>query len=496
MSIAFAPSLALPSRRNPNLRPSLSSARAPLAVLDEATRQVSTTPSPPQTPWTPSSWRSRRALQQPTYPNPSHLASVENTLSRLPPLVSPGEMRALKRQLANVALGHGFVLQGGDCAEDLNESSEGVTDTVRALFKMAVVLMWGSQEPVVKIGRLAGQYGKPRSADTEIIDGIELPSYRGENINGAAFTPEARIPDPERMLLAYNRSAGTTNLVRALASGGFADLKRVKQWGMDWSMSTSKGREYMATAERIAEALHFMETCGVSQEQPVMTSTDVYTSHEGLLLPYEQALTRRDELTGEWYDCSGHFIWIGERTRDIDDAHVQFAKGIANPIGVKAGPTMKPEELLRLCDVLNPNNEPGRLTVITRMGADKILQGLPPLVRAIKREGRHVVWVSDSMHGNTFKADSGFKTRSWNRIMTEVRGFFAVHEAEGTKAGGLHFEMTGKEVTECVGGTREVKSEDLSRRYESLCDPRLNQSQALEMAFEAAEILRSQRREL
>lgn len=442
--------------------------------------------------WTPPSWRNRRALQQPTYPDPDALQRVEQQISSLPPLVAPGELSTLKSQLANVCLGHGFVLQGGDCAESLDETANGVKDTIRALFKMAVILMWGSQEPVIKIGRLAGQYGKPRSSDMEKRDGLSLPSYRGENINGADFTRECRMPDPKRMLTAYHRSAGTSNLTRAFATGGFADLSRVREWGLDWTGRTSRGREYMRTAQRIAEAVTFMETCGISHS-PVMTETQVYTSHEGLLLPYEEALTRWDPISEKWYAGSGHFIWVGERTRELDDAHIHYVKGIANPIGVKAGPTMRPEELLRLCDTVNPDNEPGRLTIITRMGADHILQKLPPLVRAIQREGRHVVWVADSMHGNTFKAESGYKTRSWNRIMTEVRGFFAVHEAEGTKAGGLHFEMTGKEVTECVGGMTDIKASDLSRRYESLCDPRLNLSQALEMAFEAADILRDLR---
>lgn len=317
--------------------------------------------------------------------------------------------------------------------------------------------------------------------------------YPVQNINGAAFTPESRIPDPDRMLIAYNRSTGTANLVRAFAQGGFGNLKRVGEWGMDWSMATSKGREYMETAEHITEALNFMHTCGVSENEPIMTSTEVFTSHEGLLLPYEEALVRRDERSGEYYAGSGHFIWVGERTRSLDGAHLEFVRGISNPIGVKVGPTMSRDELLQLIDLLNPKNEPGRLTLITRMGADKILQGLPPLVRAVKESGRHVVWVCDAMHGNTFKTENGFKTRSWSRVMTEVRGFFAVHEAEGTKAGGLHFEMTGKPVTECVGGIGDIRAKDLGKRYESLCDPRLNHMQALEMAFEAADILRSHR---
>lgn len=319
---------------------------------------------------------------------------------------------------------------------------------------------------------------------------VELPSYRGEIINANDFTPEARIPDPERMIRAYNHSASTTNLVRSLAQGGFGDLTRVREWGMDWAAATDKGRAYEETARQIEDSLRFMNACGVDHSNPELSSTKVFTSHEGLLLPYEQALTRQDPDTGEWYACSGNMIWLGERTRQLDGAHVEFARGIANPIAVKAGPTMKPEELLRLIDVLNPENEPGRLTIITRMGADKIRDGLPPLLRAIKREGRNVVWVTDSMHGNTFTSESGYKTRAWEQIWNEVSGFFEAHEQEGTRAGGVHFEMTGREVTECVGGIKDIKSEDLKDRYESLCDPRLNQTQSLELAFNVAELLR------
>jgi 3-deoxy-7-phosphoheptulonate synthase len=382
------------------------------------------------------------------------------------------------------------VLQGGDCAESLDESAAGVTDTVRTLFKMAMILLWGSFEPVVKIGRLGGQYAKPRSSDVEVRDGVELPSYRGEVVNGSEFTAEARVPDPERMLRAYNHAAGTTNLVRALVSGGFADLNKARAWGMDWASSTEKGRQYLETAQNISDALRFLEACGLSEENPILQSTRVYTSHEGLLLPYEEALTRMDPETGEFFATSGHFIWIGERTRQLDGAHVEYARGISNPIGVKAGPTMDPSELLRLCDALNPENEAGRLTVITRMGADKIRGGLPPLLRAVEREGRNVVWVTDSMHGNTFTSASGYKTRSWESVMEEVRGFFEAHKQAGSRPGGVHFEMTGAEVTECVGGLNDITSADLSRRYESLCDPRLNSTQSLELAFNIATILR------
>ena len=458
------------------------------AVLDSPRPKVATPPTLPRPTWTPSSWRDRKALQQPTYPDRDALERVEKKLERMPPLVGVEELRSLRAQLADACFGKAFVLQGGDCAEDLNESAEGIACTLRALFRMAVVLMWGAQSPVVKIGRLGGQYAKPRSSDFETIDGVSLPSYRGEIINGSKFDETNRIPDPERMMLAYMRSASTTNYSRSLAGGGYANLKKVRSWGMDWCRSTEKGREYLLTAERIAEAVDFMNICGIEAD-PNIQSTSVYTSHEGLLLPYEEALVRRDEETGEYYAGSGHFIWVGERTRGVEDSHIEFVRGISNPVAVKVGSSMKPDELLRICDLLNPLNEPGRLTLITRMGADKIVECLPHLVRAIKREGRHVVWISDSMHGNTYKSESGYKTRNFDEIMREVRGFFAVHEAEGSVAGGLHFEMTGKKVTECVGGLNELTSEDLHSRYESLCDPRLNLDQSLQMAFEVAGIL-------
>lgn len=460
----------------------------PTAILGEPKPPTQAPSSSPL--WTRESWRDRPAKQQPSYPNLEDVERVENQLARLPALVAPNEMRELKDQLAKVCNGSGFVLQGGDCAESLGETESGVTDTVRTLFKMAVVLLWGSFEPVVKIGRIGGQYAKPRSKDTEVKDGIELPSYRGDIINGAGFTSDDRVPDPERMLHAYYHAAGTTNLVRSLASGGFADLVHVKGWGMDWASATEKGRAYLDTAERIEDALRFMQACGMSHSNQSLSSTTVFTSHEGLLLPYEQALTRMDPDTGEFYACSGHFIWLGERTRQINGAHVEWARGVSNPIGVKAGPNMSPSELLQLCDILNPENEPGRLTVITRMGADRITTGLPPLLRAAKREGRNVVWVTDAMHGNTYTSDSGYKTRAWEEILREVRGFFDAHIAEGTRPGGVHFEMTGREVTECVGGIHDIKSNDLSQRYESLCDPRLNATQSLELAFQIADILR------
>eukprot|EP00871_Galdieria_phlegrea_P000610 jgi/Galph1/154/GphlegSOOS_G4960.1 len=445
------------------------------------------------TDWSPSSWKKKEVKQQPVYPDPKAVEQIVEHISHLPPLVQAQEAKLLRSRLAEVCKGRGFVLQGGDCAESLDERTEGVRDTIRALFKMAMILMWGSLEPVVKIGRIGGQFAKPRSQDWEEREGQRLPCYRGDIINGASFDIISRTPDPNRMLAAYHHSAATTNLVRALASGGFADLRNVKSWGMDWASTTDKGRAYLDTAQRIEEAVRFWETCGVSVRDPIIYSTEVFTSHEALLLPYEEALCREDPITGDIYATSGAFIWVGERTRDLQGAHVEFARGVANPIGIKVGPGMDTEELVRLCDVLNPRNEPGRLVLITRMGAKHIASKLPSLVRAVKREGKQVVWITDAMHGNTFKTHSEVKTRSWNDIMSEVRDFFAIHQAEGTRAGGVHFEMTGKEVTECVGGMKELTTDCLGQRYESLCDPRLNLSQSLELAFEIAEILKKQR---
>uniref|UniRef100_A0A7S1XF38 Phospho-2-dehydro-3-deoxyheptonate aldolase n=2 Tax=Compsopogon caeruleus TaxID=31354 RepID=A0A7S1XF38_9RHOD len=444
--------------------------------------------------WSPSSWRGFPARQQPVYENGEELEEVEQRLRRMPGLVSLEEVDRLQSELADVCRGQAFLLQGGDCAESLTESAAGITDTIRALFKMAVVLLWGSFLPVVKVGRVGGQFAKPRSEDFENRGGVSLPSYRGEIINGPGFTLDERTPDPQRMLRAYNHSAGGTNLVRALSSGGFADLRNVKQWGLaDWSGKTQGGQAYFETARKIEEAMKFMEACGIESSNPIFSSTTVYTSHEGLLLPYEEGLVRREDASGRYFASSGHLIWIGERTRQLDGAHVEFFRGLSNPIAVKVGPTMKPDELLTLCEVLNPSNIPGRLTLISRMGSSKIETGLPPLLRAVKREGREVVWVCDPMHGNTYKTPSGFKTRSWSAIMQEVRGFFDAHALEGTHAGGVHFEMTGREVTECVGGTNEITEDLLKERYESLCDPRLNFSQSLELAFEIAEILEGRR---
>lgn len=445
--------------------------------------------------WTPDSWRTKPILQVPEYPDMAKLEEVEKTLSGYPPLVFAGEARSLKRQLAKVANGEAFLLQGGDCAESFQEfHPDNIRDTFRVLLQMAVVLTYGAACPVVKVGRMAGQFAKPRSADTETIDGVELPSYRGDIINGMDFTEEERIPDPGRMVQAYNQSASTLNLLRAFAQGGFADLHRVHQWNMGFVASDAIGERYKDLAERLDESLNFMAACGLTSETaPQLRETEFFTSHEALLLRYEEAMTRVDSLTGEWYDTSAHMLWVGERTRQLDNAHLEFLSGIANPIGAKVGPTTEPDYLIQLIDRLNPKNEPGRLTLISRMGADKVGDALPALVRRVKEEGRSVVWSCDPMHGNTVKASSGYKTRHFNEILREVEGFFAVHKAEGTHPGGVHFELTGQDVTECVGGAQAISEEDLSSRYHTHCDPRLNGSQALELAFAFADRLKEER---
>ena len=444
--------------------------------------------------WTPDSWRSKPIVQVPTYPDQTKLAEAEATLGKYPPLVFAGEARRLKASLADVAEGRAFLLQGGDCAESFLEfSANNIRDTFRVLLQMAVVLTYGAAMPVVKVGRMAGQFAKPRSADTEVIDGVELPSYRGDIINGSEFTPEARIPDPERMLRAYNQSAATLNLLRAFAQGGYADLHKVHQWTLGCVSGSLQGKLYEDLCARLSETLAFMEACGLTSDAtPQIRETDFFTSHEALLLPYEQALTRVDSTTGDWYDCSAHMLWIGERTRQLDAGHVEFLRGVKNPIGFKTGPSMSADDLLGLLDILNPENEAGRITIITRMGAEKIGEKLPGLVRAVEREGRKVVWSCDPMHANTVKAGA-FKTREFDSILSEVRAFFAVHKAEGSHAGGVHFEMTGQDVTECVGGTRPVTEAHLGDRYHTHCDPRLNANQALELAFLIADALKGER---
>jgi 3-deoxy-7-phosphoheptulonate synthase len=444
--------------------------------------------------WELMSWREKTALQQPVYPNAEHLAQVEKTLGKMPPLVFAGEARQLKKALAQVANGQSFLLQGGDCAESFAEfHANNIRDTFKVMLQMAVVLTYAGKCPVVKVGRMAGQFAKPRSAGTEIIGGVELPSYRGDIINGIEFTEQARVPDPERLLQVYNQSASTMNLLRAFAQGGFADLHQVHQWNLDFLSASPAGSRYQGVADKIDDALQFMEACGIGPGLAQLRETDFYTSHEALLLPYEQSLTRKDSLTGDWYDCSAHMLWIGDRTRQLDGAHVEFLRGVKNPIGVKAGPSMDPEDLLRLCDVLNPDNEPGRLNIIVRMGVDKVAEGMPKLIRAIQREGKQVVWSSDPMHGNTVKASTGYKTRRVDDVLREVQQFFQVHNAEGTYAGGVHFEMTGQNVTECVGGAFEVTEADLADRYHTHCDPRLNADQSLELAFMISETLKKAR---
>jgi len=445
--------------------------------------------------WSPDSWRAKPIQQVPTYPDAKRVLDVEKTLAGYPPLVFAGEARTLEADLARVAEGKAFLLQGGDCAESFAEfSANNIRDTFRVLLQMAVVLTYGAAMPIVKVGRLAGQFAKPRSSDTETIGDVSLPSYRGDIVNGIDFTAEARVPDPERLVKAYNQSAATLNLLRAFAQGGYADLHKVHQWTVGSVAGSLQGRLYEDIANRLSETLDFMEACGLTSETtPQIRETEFYTSHEALLLNYEQALTRVDSTTGDWYDCSAHLLWCGERTRELDGAHMEFLRGIKNPVGCKAGPGMSGDELLRMIDLLNPENKSGHLTVIVRMGAEKLGDRLPQLLRAIEREGRKVVWSCDPMHANTVKAASGYKTRLFDSILAEVKTFFAIHKAEGTHAGGVHFEMTGQDVTECVGGTALVTEASLGDRYHTHCDPRLNANQALDLAFLLADQLKSER---
>ena len=445
--------------------------------------------------WSPDSWRSKPALQMPNYPDQAALADVEGRLKSYPPLVFAGEARKLRRALADAAEGKAFLLQGGDCAESFAEfHPDNIRDTFRVMLQMAVVLTYGAACPVIKVGRMAGQFAKPRSDDNETIDGVTLPSYRGDMVNGMDFTAEQRIPDPARLEQAYNQSAATLNLLRAFAQGGYADLHKVHQWNLDFVDGSPSAERYRDLADRLNETLAFMAACGITADStPQIRETGFYTSHEALLLNYEQSMTRIDSTSGDWYDTSAHMLWIGDRTRQLDGAHVEFLSGISNPIAVKAGPTMSTDDLIRLTDVLNPKNDPGRLTLIVRMGADNVEHMLPPLIRTIEREGRNVVWACDPMHANTIKSSNGYKTRPVDRILEEVRRFFAVHHAEGTHAGGVHFEMTGQDVTECVGGGQAITEADLSARYHTHCDPRLNAKQSLELAFLLAEGLKEER---
>ena len=448
------------------------------------------------TNWTPNTWRNKEAQQLPVYPDPERLKWAEGILAGMPPLVFAGEARNLKSQLADVCAGKAFVLQGGDCAESFNEfGANKIRDTFRILLQMAVVMTFGGAMPIIKMGRMAGQFAKPRSEDFEERNGIRLPSYRGDIVNKLEFTEEGRIPDPERMIRAYNQSAATLNLLRAFAQGGYADLNQVHRWNLGFVKDSPLSERYDALANEIGRALRFMKACGITGDKvPSMRETDFYTCHEALLLPYEEAMTRVDSTTDQWYDTSAHFLWIGARTHQTDGAQIEFVKGIQNPIGMKCPPTLDPDTLLRLIDILNPDNEPGRLSLIARMGAGNVEEKLAPLVRAIRAEGREVAWICDPMHGNVEKSSTGFETRRFDNILQEVKEFFAVHKAEGTHPGGVHFEMTGQNVTECVGGAEDITEEDLSSRYHTACDPRLNANQSLELAFLVADELKDLRK--
>ena len=446
--------------------------------------------------WTPSSWRSKPAKHVPAdYPDMAALDRAEATLRAMPPLVFAGEARRLKTLLGQVANGDAFLLQGGDCAESFKEfAADNIRDTFRLILQMAVVLTFAGGKPVVKVGRIAGQFAKPRSEPTETIDGVTLPSYRGDNINGQTFDLQSRTPDPQRLVQAYNQSAATLNLLRAFATGGYADLYNIHKWTLGFVNDSPQGARYRELADKISESLSFMGAIGLTPEkQPTLHQVEFFTSHEALLLGYEEALTRVDSTTGDWYDTSAHLIWIGERTRQLDGAHIEYCKGVKNPIGLKVGPTVEPDDLIRLIDALNPGNEAGRLTLYGRFGSDKIRDRLPRMMAATKAEGRSVVWATDPMHGNTLKAANGYKTRPFDRILAEVRSFIEIAESEGVHPGGVHLEMTGQNVTECLGGARALTEDELSHRYHTHCDPRLNADQALELSFLVAEKLRAHR---
>ncbi|KAL3514195.1 hypothetical protein ACH5RR_026912 [Cinchona calisaya] len=451
--------------------------------------------SPPKK-WTPESWKTKKALQLPEYPDQEELQSVLKILDAFPPIVFAGEARSLEERLGEAAMGNAFLLQGGDCAESFKEfNANNIRDTLRILLQMGAVLMFGGQMPVIKVGRMAGQFAKPRSEPFEEKDGVKLPSYRGDNVNGDAFDAKSRTPDPQRLIRAYCQSAATLNLLRAFATGGYAAMQRLTQWNLDFTEHSEQGDRYRELAHRVDEALGFMAAAGLTVDHPIMTTTDFWTSHECLLLPYEQSLTRLDSTSGLYYDCSAHFLWVGERTRQLDGAHVEFLRGVANPLGIKVSDKMNPTELVKLIEILNPQNKAGRITIITRMGAENMRVKLPHLIREVRRAGQIVTWVSDPMHGNTIKAPCGLKTRPFVAIRAEVRAFFDVHEQEGSHPGGVHLEMTGQNVTECIGGSRTVTFDDLSSRYHTHCDPRLNASQSLELAFIIAERLRKRRLE-
>jgi len=442
--------------------------------------------------WNIKSWRDKPIKQQPTYEDRDKLNEVEQKLNKFPPLVFAEEVRSLKKQLANVSKGEGFLLQGGDCAESFSEfNADNIRDFFKVILQMSVVLTYAGGKPVVKVGRIAGQFAKPRSSDFEIFDGVSLPSYRGDIINSIEFTKEARVANPDRMIEAYNQAAATQNLIRAFARGGFADLTKVHKWNLDFTSKSSAYKKYQELASKIEESLKFMNACGINTKTaPNLAQTVLYTSHEALLLNYEEALTRLDSSSKKWYDCSAHMLWIGDRTRGVDEAHVEFLRGVENPVGIKAGPTTTTEDLLKLIDMINPQNEAGKLNIIVRMGAERVKDNFPKLLRAVKSEGRDVLWSCDPMHGNTIKASNDYKTREFDNVVKEVKNFFDIHKAENTIAGGIHLEMTGKDVTECVGGGQNILEKDLSSRYHTHCDPRLNASQALELAFLIADNLK------
>lgn len=445
--------------------------------------------------WSPSSWRSKPVVQVPVYKDEAGLAEVEKRLSGFPPLMFAGEARELKKHLSRVAKGEAFLLQGGDCAESFAEhGANNIRDFFRAFLQMAVVLTYAGGVPVVKVGRVAGQFAKPRSSDVETIDGVTLPSYRGDIINDIAFTPEAREPDPQRQIMAYRQSAATLNFLRAFAYGGYANLDNASKWMLGFVKDSPSSDNYRKLAERIQEALDFMRACGLDPHTHAdLRTTQFFTSHEALLLGYEEALTRVDSTSGDWYACSGHMLWIGDRTRQPDHAHVEYFRGIRNPIAFKCGPSLDGDGLMRLLDVLNPEDKAGRITLICRFGADKVEKHLPALIRRVEQEGRTVVWSCDPMHGNTIKAGNGYKTRPFDLVMGEIERFFEIHAGLGTYAGGIHLEMTGQNVTECTGGRAAITDLDLSDRYHTHCDPRLNAEQALEVAFKVAAMLKRQR---
>ncbi len=441
--------------------------------------------------WTPESWRAFNARQQPIWPDPGEMERVLKELRQRPPLIFAGEARNLQKQLAAVSRGEAFLLQAGDCAESFEASADSIRDRLKVILQMAVIMTYSTGVPVVKVGRIAGQFAKPRSAETETIDEVELPTFRGPMVNDTDFTYDGRTANPGRLLTAYDRAAATLNLLRAFTQGGYAGLSQVHAWNQEFVATSPAGQRYEEIAGEIDRALQFMAACGVSPgSHPDLETVDFYTSHEALILGYEEALTRRDSLTDAWFDCSAHMVWIGERTRQLDGAHMEFMRGIGNPIGCKIGPGASPDQVLAICEALNPDRIPGRLTLITRMGSDKISQYLPPILETVRDAGHPVVWVSDPMHGNTFVADDGRKTRHFEDVLTEIKGFFAAHDAAGTIPGGIHIELTGDDVTECLGGTQELDHTDLKYRYETTCDPRLNGTQSIDLAFRVAELIR------